>query len=85
MYLYSKQFSRAVTTGEILTYCAASKQGGREKSWEKEITQLMKDFCFPKQTIAQVIQQTKDEAEKNETNKSMYQRAWKKFRNMLCT
>lgn len=53
---------------------------GREKHWEREIKELMEGFCVPSDIIRVVITETKEEQTEFDTNKTMYQKAWLKFR-----
>lgn len=53
---------------------------GREKHWEREIKELMEGFCVPSNVIKTVITETKEEQTEFDTNKTMYCKAWEKFK-----
>ena len=56
---------------------------GREKHWEREIKELMEGFCVPGSAIRLVITETKKEQTEFDTNKTMYRKAWWKFKDVF--
>ena len=56
---------------------------GREKHWEREIKELMEGFCVPSNVIKTVITETKEEQTEFDTNKTMYCKAWEKFKDAV--
>lgn len=51
-------------------------------NWETEIKYLMKSFCMGKQADS-IIEAVKANANGNESNDILYERAWRRFRSIL--
>ena len=73
--------SKAVTAKQVENFGCGFN--GSRKYWEKEIRKLMQDFCIPRKTIEQIICDTKLLQTSSDTNDSMYQKAWAKFKGLL--
>ena len=50
--------------------------------WEKEIKRLMRHFCLEEYTSG-IIAEVKATAKGNESNDLLYDRAWRRFKNIL--
>ena len=51
-------------------------------SWKREIRKLMKQFLIPKEKINSIIDQTINESTSADTEMQMYNRAWRKFKDI---
>lgn len=57
----------------------------RKMGWKAEISNLMREFCFPKETTNRIIADTRAESHKGDTPEIKYERAWRKFKATLAT
>lgn len=55
------------------------EQSGKIRNWEKEMIQLLKDFCIPEAKQNEILESTKAESKPNEAQEVTYNRAWTKF------
>ena len=49
------------------------------RTWEREIAELMEEFCMKPAQIKEVISATRKEIKETDTYDQKYNRAWRKF------
>lgn len=50
------------------------------KEWSNSIKRLMKSFGVPEALQDQIVTETKEEQKPQDTNQTLYDKAWKKFK-----
>lgn len=60
----------------------ADTKNGTEKTWEERIEDLMKE-CKMEEETKDIIEKVKVTAKGNESDELLYERAWRRFRDLL--
>lgn len=60
----------------------ADTKNGTEKTWEERIEDLMKE-CKMKEKTEEIIYEVKKAAKGNGSDALLYERAWRRFRDLL--
>lgn len=74
---------KPMTNGEIMAVYGGEARKKCRRFWEKEIRILMHDFCMPEEKITKVIEDTRAMRVCGDNNASMYQKAWRRFKEVL--